>query len=110
MNLDLLDPKIIVLAVVVILIIAVVAVRYVRKRRTTTADLRQRFGSEYERAVREHGSERKAQARLADREKRVENLTIRELDPSDRERFVERWGSVQARFVDSRKPMTWCLL
>jgi hypothetical protein len=103
MNLDLLDPKIVVLAAVVILIIAVVAVMYARKRRSTTADLRQRFGPEYERAVREHGSERKAEARLADREKRVEKLTIRDLDPSERERFVERWGSVQSRFVDSPK-------
>jgi hypothetical protein len=103
MNLDLLDPKIIALAAVVILIIAVLAVMYARKRRSTTADLRQRFGPEYERAVREHGSERKAEARLADREKRVEKLTIRDLDPSERERFVERWGSVQSRFVDSPK-------
>jgi len=39
MNLNLLDPTLIVLAA-----------------------LRQRFGPEYERAVREHGSERKAEA------------------------------------------------
>ena len=103
MNLDLLAPKIIVLAAVVILIIAVLAVMYVRKRRSTNADLRQRFGPEYERAVREHGSERKAEAKLADREKRVEKLTIRDLDPSERERFVERWGSVRSPFVDSPK-------
>jgi len=103
MNLDLLDPKIIVLAAVVILIVAVLGVMYMRKRRSTTADLRQRFGPEYERAVREHGSERKAEAKLADRERRVEKLTIRALDPSERERFVERWGSVQSRFVDSPK-------
>jgi hypothetical protein len=103
MNLDLLDPKLILLASVVILIIAVLAVMYVRKRRSTTADLRQRFGPEYERAVREHGSERKAEAKLADREKRVEKLTIRDLDPIERERFVERWGSVLSRFVDSPK-------
>jgi hypothetical protein len=103
MNLDLLNPKIIVLAAVVILVIAVLAVMYVRKRRSTTTDLRQKFGPEYERAVREHGSERKAEAKLVDRERRVEKLTIRDLDPSERERFVERWGSVQSRFVDSPK-------
>ena len=102
MNLDLLNPKIIVLAAV-ILVIAVLAVMYVRKRRSTTTDLRQKFGPEYERAVREHGSERKAEAKLVDRERRVEKLTIRDLDPSERERFVERWGSVQSRFVDSPK-------
>ena len=54
MNLNLLDPKLIVLAVALILIIAVLAWLYVRKRRSTTAGLRQRFGPEYARAVREH--------------------------------------------------------
>jgi hypothetical protein len=103
MNLNLLDPKLIVAAALVILIIAVTAWLYVRKRRSTTADLRQKFGSEYERSVREHGSERKAEAKLADREKRVEKLNIRDLDSMEHERFVKRWESVQSRFVDSPK-------
>ena len=103
MNLNLMDPKMIVVAVAVILVIAVVAWLYVRKRRSRTADLRQRFGSEYERAVREHGSERKAEAKLTDREKRVEKLNIRDLNPMERERFSKRWESVQSRFVDSPK-------
>ena len=52
MDLNLMDPKVIVLvAAVVILIIAVFAWLYVRKRRSTTADLRQKFGPEYDRAV-----------------------------------------------------------
>jgi ABC-type nickel/cobalt efflux system permease component RcnA len=101
MNLNLMDPKLIVLAVALILIIAVGAWLYVRKRRSTTAGLRQRFGPEYERAVREHGSERKAEAKLTDREKRIEKLNIRDLDPMERERFSEQWKSVQSRFVDS---------
>jgi hypothetical protein len=103
MNLSLLDPKLIVLAAVVILIIALLAWLYMRKRRSTTADLRQRFGPEYERAVRDHGSERKAEAKLADREKRVEKLNIRDLDPMEHERFSKQWESLQSRFVDSPK-------
>ena len=51
MNLDLTDPKVIVLVAVVILIIAVLAWGYMRKRRSTTADLREKFGPEYDRAV-----------------------------------------------------------
>ena len=51
MNEHLLDPKFILLAGVVILVIAVLAWMYVRKRRSTTAGLRQKFGPEYERAV-----------------------------------------------------------
>src|ERR1035437_972646 len=103
MNLNLLDPKLIVLAAVVILIIAVLAWLYVRKRRSTTADLRQRFGPEYQRAVLEHKSERKAEAKLADREKRVEKLKIRDLDPMEHERFSKRWEDRKSRFVDSPK-------
>ena len=103
MNLSLLDPKLIVLAAVVILIIAVLAWLYVRKRRSTTQDLRQKFGPEYDRAVLKHGSERKAQSRLEDREKRVEKLNIRELDATEHERFSKRWEAVQSRFVDSPK-------
>src|ERR1700688_1254651 len=103
MNLNLVDPKLIVLAAAVILLIVVLALLYMRKRRTTTAGLRQKFGPEYERAVLKHGSGRKAEAKLADREKRVENLTIRDLDPMERERFSNQWGAVQSRFVDSPK-------
>jgi hypothetical protein len=103
MNPNLLDPKVIVLAAAVILIIALVAWFYVRKRRGTTADLRQKFGPEYDRAVLTHGSERKAEAKLADREERVEKLNIRDLDLGERERFSKQWESLQSRFVDSPK-------
>jgi hypothetical protein len=58
MDLNLMDPKVIVLvAAVVILIIAVFAWLYVQKRKSTTAGLRQKFGPEYERAVQKHGSD-----------------------------------------------------
>jgi len=103
MNLDLIDPKLIALVVLVIVIIAVLVVLYVRKRRNTTAVLRKKFGPEYDRAVLVHGAGRKAEAKLEDREKRVEKLNIRDLDPIEHERFSTRWESVQSRFVDSPK-------
>jgi len=98
MNLNL-----IVLVAVMILVIAGLAGLYMKRRRTTTADLRQKFGPEYQRAVQEHGSERKAEAKLADREKRVEKLNLRDLDPMEHEGFSKQWESVQSRFVDSPK-------
>jgi hypothetical protein len=103
MNQSLMDPKLIGLVAVVIVVIAVLAWMYVRKRRTSSAQLRQRFGPEYERAVRTHGSERRAEAKLADREKRVGTMKIRELDAAERERFSAQWVSLQARFVDYPK-------
>ena len=103
MNLSLMDPKVIALAVAMILIVAVLALLYVRKRRSTSAELRRKFGPEYDRAVRVHGTERKAEAKLEDREKRVEKLTLRDLDSMERERFTKQWESVQSRFIDSPK-------
>jgi hypothetical protein len=100
---QLIEPKLMALAVAVVLGVAMLAWLYVRRRRTTTAALRQRFGPEYERAVREQGSERRAEAQLADREKRVERLKIRDLDPTERERFSGQWHSLQSRFVDDPK-------
>ena len=103
MNPNLLDPKFIMLAAVVILVIAVLAWVCLQKRRSRTADLRKKFGPEYDRAVRAHGGERKAEGKLEDREKRVEKLNIRDLEPIEHERFLKQWNSIQSRFIDSPK-------
>ena len=100
---QLMNPKLIAGIVVVILAIVVAVALYVRKRKKTTTELRDRFGPEYERAVQTHGSERRAEAKLVDREKRVEKLKIRDLDPTERERFSGQWNSVQSRFLDYPK-------
>jgi len=88
------------LAIAVLLLVVIFVCLYIQRRRTGAA-LRQRYGTEYERVASEVGSERKAQEKLLDREKRVEKLDIRELDPADRQRFLEEWKNVQAHFVDS---------
>ena len=93
----------IVIAVVVALIIITAVALYIRQRKHTSAGLRARFGTEYERAVQQHGSERKAEAKLADREARVEKFKIRHLDPTERERYQSQWVTVQSRFVDFPK-------
>jgi hypothetical protein len=72
-------------------------------RKRKTEGLRKRFGSEYDRAVITHGTGRKAEAKLVDREKRVDKLNLRELGASERERFIADWVNVQARFVDHPK-------
>jgi hypothetical protein len=103
MNINLMDPKLIALAVVVVLVIVVAIALYVRRRRNTTTGLKNRFGPEYDRAVKQHGSERKAEAKLADRETRVDKLKIRDLDVTERERYLAQWQAVQSRFVDYPK-------
>ena len=94
------DPRI--LAVIVGLIVVVVIAAIVIAQRRKSA-LRERFGPEYDRTVRERGSERAAQTLLAEREKRVEKFRIRDLDPAERERFGQRWHTVQSQFVDDPK-------
>lgn len=103
MNINFMDPRLIAVIAVVVLLIVVVAVLYARKRKKTSAGLRDRFGPEYDRAVKQHGSERKAEARLADRETRVDMLKIRDLDSAERERYLAQWQAVQGRFVDFPK-------
>jgi hypothetical protein len=103
MHLNLSDPRLIVAVAVIVLLIVVGIALHVRRRRNSRAGLRRRFGAEYDRAVLEHGSERNAEAKLSDRETRVENLKIRNLGATERERFVAEWQSVQSHFVDHPK-------
>ena len=92
------DPKTIII-IAVIVVAAVIAIGWVVARRRRTETLRQRFGPEYDRAVREQGPNQ-AERALLDRKQRVEKLTIRELGASERERFVTEWRRVQSHFVE----------
>jgi ABC-type multidrug transport system fused ATPase/permease subunit len=92
--------QILVAAFVLALVIVIAIAAYLEKRKKTTTALRSRFGSEYGRAVESHASTREAEARLAEREKRVAALKIRELGITERERFLSEWITVQARFLD----------
>ena len=89
--------------VLIVLAIVLGCVFYLRGRKKASDGLRTRFGPEYDRAVLAHGSERKAEAKLADRETRVEGMKIRELGATERARFIADWQAVQARFIDHPK-------
>ncbi|HET7542308.1 MAG TPA: hypothetical protein VFK05_20710 [Polyangiaceae bacterium] len=85
------------LAIVALAIILLLASRHRAKARR--AELKSKFGPEYDRAVEEYGPER-ADRELASRERRVGHFQAHELPPADRERFLNRWTELQARFVD----------
>jgi FtsZ-interacting cell division protein ZipA len=89
---------IVIAAAVVVAIVLLALWAANRKRRTT--QLREGFGPEYDRTVEETGSRRKAESELTGREKRREELDIRPLAPGARDRFADRWRTVQERFVD----------
>ncbi len=88
------------IALAVLVVVVIVVGDYLRRRKARTAAFRKRFGSEYDRAVVEHGSSHKAEANLAGRESRVHALNIRELGAPARERFIAQWQTVQSRFLD----------
>ncbi|HEY7005921.1 MAG TPA: hypothetical protein VH392_05495 [Sphingomicrobium sp.] len=86
--------------IVAIMVVAVIVGAILYSRRARSEHLRDRFGPEYDRAIKAKGDQSKAEADLAAREKRVDKLDIRPLEPAERREFGERWSDVQARFVD----------
>jgi len=96
------DLAIIVAAATIVVGVIVAAVAtWLSLRKRRTENLRTQFGrAEYDRAVKEDGSRRHAEAGLKERNERVESLPIRALAPGDRARFIESWQRIQARFVD----------
>jgi hypothetical protein len=87
----------IIVVVVIILVVAVPAIAYSSRQR----QLRRRFGPEYDHLVAELHSRRKAEAELADRQRRVRDLNIQPLDQAAQARYAQEWEGVQAHFVDA---------
>jgi ABC-type nickel/cobalt efflux system permease component RcnA len=84
-------------AVVVLVLLAI----WMAARKRRRSQLQEGFGPEYDRTVDDMGSRRKAESELKDREKRREELDIKPLAPGARDRFADRWRTVQERFVDN---------
>jgi hypothetical protein len=89
----------ILIAVAVIALIA--AGVWMWQRQRTTRSLQDRFGPEYDRMVEVEGGRRSAESELQERERRREELEIRELPTATRRRYQGAWQMTQARFVDS---------
>jgi hypothetical protein len=98
------NPLVIVLLIALVVAIGVAVWLYTQKRRTDT--LKGEFGPEYDRAVHEHRDQGRAERELEERRERVEALHIQPLSAGQRDRFAERWQSVQAQFVDDPKGAT----
>jgi hypothetical protein len=86
------------IAVAVVAAVAVAIWQALAHKRTSK--LQQQFGPEYDRTVGGAESKRDAEAELRAREERRQRLDIRPLSQAARDRYVERWQSVQAQFVD----------
>lgn len=88
----------IVIAVVAALIVLGAIAAWMQQRRRS--QLKERFGSEYDRTVSERGGERAAEKELAQRERKRERLDIVPLSPEAQAKYAASWRDVQGRFVD----------
>jgi hypothetical protein len=89
---------VIAIVVIIVVVIAALAVGAFEMRRRR---LRQQFGPEYDRLVSETGNRRKAEAELAERQRRVSKLDIRPLTREENARYQGEWNAIQERFVDT---------
>ncbi len=87
---------IVAIIVAVVVVVVVIGVLSVARRRK----LQQRFGPEYDRVVGETNSHRKANAELAERERRVRSLDIHPLEEAARAKYAREWAAIQVQFVD----------
>jgi hypothetical protein len=86
---------------IVVVVAAVVAgAAWMAWQRRRSAELRERFGPEYDRAITERGGRRRGESDLAERQRRRSQLQIRRLDPAARERYLSDWKTTQSTFVD----------
>ena len=85
---------------VLVLVVALGVATWLWSQRRSRHRLKERFGPEYERAVRELGTESKAAAALERRQERISSYKIRPLTTREREDFESRWRSTQTLFVD----------
>ena len=83
------------------LLLALALIR-IRQRRS---HLKERFGPEYQRAVSDHGVGG-AESRLSDIEAERENLSLRDLPPATRDRYLDEWRQAEIRFVSDPRDAT----
>ncbi|WP_202638040.1 hypothetical protein [Bailinhaonella thermotolerans] len=89
------------IAIIIGVLIVVLVGGYVAWDMSRRRRLQQRFGPEYDRAVKTAGGRREAEAELSARERRFEKLDIRDLSPEETTRYSGEWTAIQERFVDA---------
>lgn len=70
---------------------------YLARRRS--AELKRRFGPEYERTIEALGDKARAERELEWRARRVEHFKFKDLSATERARFAAYWNKIQARFA-----------
>jgi hypothetical protein len=95
------SPTVLITAAVVLALLVLGLTALVAHRRSRTRRLSERYGTEYDRTIKELGSRDKAERELLGRQSRAQNYTIRSLSDAERGRFTQLWNKALALFVDS---------
>src|SRR5215210_7836628 len=90
--------------IALVAVVAVAMIVWMLSRQRKREALREKFGPEYERTVRERDSRRAAESELQDRERRREELNIRPLAPVARARYADEWGGVRRSSSTTQPP------
>ena len=93
---------IVVAAAIGVALLLALALLRIRRRRS---HLQERFGPEYQRTVADHGVGG-AESRLSDIESERENLSLRDLPPATRHRYLDEWRQAEMRFVSDPRDAT----
>lgn len=89
--------------VIIVGLVVVLAIAWMYFRQKRSKKLRTHFGPEYDRLLQDRGSQRRAEAELGQRERRVKRLSIRPLPRDVSTRYAQLWNDQQARFIDEPK-------
>lgn len=90
---------VVIIVIAVIVVVGLVVFFVARRQRERQERSREQYGSEYERAVEEHGSERGAEQDLRERRERLE-AEVEPLSNESRRHYEEEWQRVEKTFVD----------
>jgi hemerythrin-like domain-containing protein len=86
----------IVVVLVVLAVVAVLLYKFLQRRR-----LQQKFGPEYDRAVKGSDNRMAAERELVDRQRKHAKLELRPLTPQAKDSYGRHWSRIQEQFVDA---------
>ncbi|HUJ13147.1 MAG TPA: hypothetical protein VL284_05080 [Thermoanaerobaculia bacterium] len=94
------NPQVIMFAIGIAVVVIIAIALAVAARRSKTQQLREHFGTEYDRTVRQAGSRTAAEDQLIARAEEAKAFEIRALTPAERDRFAADWKAIETHFVE----------
>jgi hypothetical protein len=93
---------VVIAAIIVLAVLAAVAYVQQKRRQQRSAELRERFGPEYDRTLKRAGGRRKGEAELEQRLQRRRGLEIG--SGSDEMSYAQEWEALQTQFEEAPLP------